>query len=158
MGRKMGDVGRDMGRAGLLPPSKKRPTGWKPTPIEFLGNAVQHVYTFIETRTCTHVDAHSNPHKELHMPLRDQPHSSRAEGPQQGKSPGHTFLALRFKARPALPQLLDAGPGSPEASAQLPLPLPWIWAGSRTHIIMARKCLSCPSLWQVLPFPYATAH
>lgn len=104
---------RGTGRAGLLRLSEEGPTGCKQTPVMFLGNTVQSVHTFIQTRTCTRVSYTQAPRKDLHAliqidPTAAVPSSSPRPNPQARSSP-------RPEAGPALPQLLHAGPGVPAA-------------------------------------------
>lgn len=135
-GRKMGDVGRGMGRAGLLRLSKEGPTGCKPTPIMFLGNTVQSVRTFIQTHTCTRVTCTQAPRKDLHTLIQVGPMAAARSSPPRPNPQARS--SPRPEAGPALPQLPHAAP-LPCSSASLPLPLSWVRAGSRTHILRARN-------------------
>lgn len=144
-----------MGRAGLLRLSKEGPTGCKPTPIMFLGNTVQSVRTFIQTRTCTRVTCTQAPQKDLYTLIQVDPMAAAWSSPPRPNPQARS--SPRPEAGPALPQLPHAGP----ASLQLGLTsfVPFLGPGRKqdSHS-QGQKRLPCSSLWQFLPFPCATAH
>lgn len=109
----------------------------------------------------TQRDTHTYTHTETHNHLRSIPTRSCAD-----MDP--TAAVLRSPARPRLRDLVSTWsreaaarrwPGLPGSLRLTSSTLPWVWPGSRTHIIMARKRLTCPLPWQFLPFSsYAAAH
>lgn len=120
-----------------------------------LGNTVQSVRTFIQTRTCTRVTCTQAPRKDLHTLIQVDPMAAAQSSPPRPNPQARS--SPRPEAGPALPQLPHAGPASLQLGLTSFAPF-WGPGRKQDSHSQSQKCLPCSSLWQFLPFPCATAH